>query len=210
MLSQLLEIQSHSSCGVRGRLHNQVSLYKSYPDWIVDCAGGFLTPGEDSSKAASQSQGPPARALTAGQQQQDGARDDSEAAPEQDGLAEDTVWQELAEELRHIPQVPLESTTGVAEADARQGLLQGLRQAAGSDEADATAKERVGAANTGAAGGKVKKAAERRKRPGPKQHKTQAAGFDPHLMLSRLAQPVTKFTAKVFIPSPAVLVVCRA
>ena len=178
-------------------LQNQVSSCESCPDWMVDCAGGFLTPGEDSSQAASQLQGLPARALTAVQQQQDGARDGSEAPAEQDGLAEDTVWQELAEELRHIPQVPLEGTTGMAEADAGQGLLQGLRQAAGSDEADATAKERARVADMGAARGKVKNAAERRKRPGPKQHKTQAAGFDPHLMLSRLAQPVTKFTAKV-------------
>ena len=171
---------------------------------MVGHAGGFLTPGEGSSKAASRSQGPPAKALTAVQQQQD-----SEAPSEQAGLAEDTVWQELAEELRHIPQIPLESATGVTEADAGQGLLQGLRQAAGSDEADATAMERAAGADKGAAAGKAKKAAERRRRPGLKQHKTQAAGFDPHLMLSRLAQPVTKFTAKVSSLSPGIVITHR-
>ena len=116
------------------------------------------------------------------------------------------MWQELAEELRHIPQVPLESAAGVAEADAGQGLLQGLREAAGNDEADATAKERARGADVGAAAGKAKKAAERHRRPASKQHKTQAAGFDPHLMFSCLAQPVTKFTAKVLLSSPGAVV----
>ena len=83
------------------------------------------------------------------------------------------------------------------EADAGQGLLQMLRQAAGQEQADAAAKERL--RESQAAGGDKgdKRASKKQSKPARKQTKTQAAGFDPHLMLSRLAQPVTKLTAKV-------------
>lgn len=118
-------------------------------------------------------------------------------AGQADQDAETAVWRELAEELRQIPQLPEESVQGVAEADSGQGLLQRLRQAAGREDADAAAEDRVRGSQVTERRKADKKGTEKRDRPVRKQNKTQASGFDPHLMLSRLAQPVTKLTAKV-------------
>ena len=119
------------------------------------------------------------------------------AAGQADQGEEDAVWRELAEELRQIPQLPEQSVQGVEEADAGQGLLQRLRQAAGQEDADAAAEDRVRGTQAAEGLEADKKAAKKLDRPIRKQTKTQASGFDPHLMLSRLAQPVTKLTAKV-------------
>lgn len=152
-------------------------------------------PGEDS-QTSQQPQKPAAAPSKAGLQQQV-SRDDGTGAAGQAGQEEDAVWRELAEELRQIPQIPEESVQGVEEADISQGLLQRLRQAAGRKEANQAAAEKLKSTECGAGMMADKKGKERQSRPARKQTKTQASGFDPHLMLSRLAQPVTKFTAKV-------------
>ncbi len=132
-------------------------------------------------------------------QQHNGQRPDSGkgAACKADEGEEDAVWMELAEELRQIPQLPEEAVQGVEDADSGQGLLQRLRQAAGRGEADAAALDRLVDSEAAAAPHADKEESGKRSRPVRKQTRTKAAGFDPHLMLSRLAQPVTKLTAKV-------------
>ena len=160
---------------------------------ILSIAGGFIVPGEVSRPATH-----PGKAPAAVQQQetQNDVTQGSTAgqAGQDEGHA---VWRELAEELRQIPQLPEESVQGVEEADSGQGLLQSLRQAAGREDADAAAEDRVRGSKAVGTRKADKKGIEKQDRPVKKQTKTQASGFDPHLMLSRLAQPVTKLTAKV-------------
>ena len=107
------------------------------------------------------------------------------------------MWRELAEELRQIPRLPDEAARGIEAANASQGLLSALRQAAGAEEADQAAEDRVKGKEAGAGLQTVDKLVAKRSRPARKQTKTQASGFDPHLMLSRLSQPDNKLSAKV-------------
>ena len=163
----------------------------------IGCAGGFIVPGDVSRPATRASK---AQTAQHQQQAQEHAPETSAAGPA-DQEEENAVWRELAEELRQIPQVPEESVQGMLEADAQKGLLQSLRRAAGREEANAAAEERVRGSEAAERLNADLKAPARRRQPAAKQAKTQASGFDPHLMLSRLAQPVTKLTAKV--PSDA-------
>ena len=159
----------------------------------IACAGGFLVPGDVSRPATHASQ---AQTAQHQQQAQEHVTQANTAGPAEQE-EENTVWRELAEELRQIPQSPEESVQGMLEADARKGLLQSLRRAAGREEANAAAEERVRGSEAAATLKADLKAPARRRGSAGKQAKTQASGFDPHLMLSRLAQPVTKLTAKV-------------
>ena len=156
-------------------------------------AGGFLVPGDVSRPATRASKAPTA----VHQQEMHDDAPETSAADQADQDGENAVWRELAEELRQIPELPEESVQGMLEADAQKGLLQSLRRAAGREEANAAAEERVRGSQAAEGLEADLKAPAKRRRPAGKQTKTQASGFDPHLMLSRLAQPVTKLTAKV-------------
>ena len=115
-------------------------LDQQYSDMQCCCAGGFVVPG-GVGKAASQARKPgptaagPSQPQQQQQQQQAQPEDTSKAAADEAGKGEDAVWRELAEELRQIPRLPDEATRGIEAANASQGLLSALRQAAGAEEA---------------------------------------------------------------------------
>ncbi len=110
------------------------------------------------------------------------------------------MWRELAEELRQIPRLLDEAACGPEAGHANPGLLSALRQAAGTEEADQAAGDRVKPAEA-RAGLQADKPIARRSRLVTKERKTRASGFDPHPMLSRLSQPVTKLNPKVSGPN---------